>query len=189
MIQTIKVVDNQAPTLDCPAGLVVSTNNGGDACSATVSLPAIGITDACSSFTVETSTPNGTLFSNGGLIFDITLGNYPISYNVVDACGNATSCSFMLTVEDQVAPASICDEITTVTLTSDGTATVDATVFDDGSYDDCCLDYFEVRRMDGDCEGNFDDFGPNVEFCCTDVANNPIMVVFRVYDRDPEPYT
>jgi hypothetical protein len=43
------------------------------------------------------------------------------------------------------------------------------TVFDDGTYDNCCLDEFLVRRMDGDCEGNFDDFGPTVKFCCSDV--------------------
>ena len=33
----------------------------------------------------------------------------------------------------------------------------------------------------------FDDF---VKFCCEDVdPNNPVMVVFRVFDKDPEPYT
>ncbi len=30
--------------------------------------------------------------------------------------------------------------------------------FDSGSYDDCEIDYFKVKRMDGriDCEGNTD---------------------------------
>ncbi|MCB0620000.1 MAG: hypothetical protein KDC41_15090, partial [Saprospiraceae bacterium] len=51
----------------------------------------------------------------------------------------------------------------------------------DGSYDNCCLDKFEVRRMDGDCDGNYDDFGPNVKFCCSDVGS-VLTVVFRVYD-------
>jgi hypothetical protein len=70
-----------------------------------------------------------------------------------------------------------------VNLSSDGLAIVEASVFDDGSYDNCCLDNFEVRRMDGDCQGNPDDFGPTVTFCCEDVAaGEPVMVVFRAYD-------
>jgi hypothetical protein len=32
----------------------------------------------------------------------------------------------------------------------------------------------------------FDDY---VKFCCADIEDGPIMVVFRVYDVDPEPYT
>ncbi|MBK8196173.1 MAG: hypothetical protein IPK76_24370 [Lewinellaceae bacterium] len=62
-----------------------------------------------------------------------------------------------------------------------GIALVNATTFDDGSYDNCCLDKFEARRMNGTCDGVTDDFGPTVEFCCTDI-NDTVLVVFRAYD-------
>jgi hypothetical protein len=180
-LQVIKVLDNVSPTVNCPDDIVVSTD-GGTSCEATVLLPELDIEDACSSFEVQTNTPNGTLNSNGGLIFGLGLGSYPITYVVTDDCVNVTECNLTLTVEDLSAPTPICDEITQVDLTSNGAATVQASVFDDGSYDNCCLDGFLVRRMDGDCAGNFDEFGPSVDFCCSDVGNGPVMVVFRAVD-------
>jgi hypothetical protein len=77
--------------------------------------------------------------------------------------------SLRLEVVDDIAPTAICDEITDVNLSSDGLAVVNASVFDDGTFDNCCLDEFLVRRMDGDCDGNFDEFDPTVTFCCSDV--------------------
>ncbi|MEM1217679.1 MAG: HYR domain-containing protein, partial [Bacteroidota bacterium] len=179
-LQTIKVIDNLGPNVTCPEDLTISTTSG-DECIANYQIPAIAITDNCSGFTVTTDTPNGTLNTNGGLISNLALGTYTITYHVKDDCGNTTDCSYQLTVEDQTAPVAICDEITEVDLSSDGLAIVPADVFDDGSYDNCCLEEFQVRRMDGDCDGNFDDFGPTVEFCCSDAGNN-VMVVFRVLD-------
>ena len=38
-------------------------------------------------------------------------------------------------------------------------------------------------------QGNQSYFDDYVKFCCADIVDGPIMVVFRVYDIDPEPYT
>ena len=180
-IQVIKVVDLAGPQITCGPDVTVSTN-GGDECTASVIIPPADINDACSSWDVTTDTPTGTINGNGGLISGLEIGIYTITYNAIDACGNPSACSYELTVADLTPPVPICDEITDVDLTSDGTAVVPADVFDDGSYDDCCLDEFLVRRMDGDCDGNFDDFGPDVTFCCDDALGDPIMVVFRAVD-------
>ncbi|MBR9921604.1 MAG: HYR domain-containing protein [Bacteroidetes bacterium] len=179
-LQVIKVLDDAAPILTCPSNMVANAGNGD--CTANVQIPVAGIEDACSSVSITTDTPNGTLNSNGGLLTDVEIGEHTITYFTVDDCGNTSSCSFILTVEDQTAPVAICDEITEVSLTSDGQGVAFAETFDDGSYDNCELAYFEVSRMDGDCNGDPDDFGPSVTFCCNDVPNNPIMVVFRAYD-------
>ncbi|MBR9920014.1 MAG: HYR domain-containing protein [Bacteroidetes bacterium] len=178
--QFIKVEDTEAPVVDCPDAVYANAGNGD--CTANVQLPAISYTDNCSSVSVSTDTPIGTVYGNGTLVTGVPLGSYEITYYIQDNCGNLSTCITELVVEDQTAPVSICDEITEVVLSSDGTATVLASVFDDGSYDNCELAYFEVSRMNGDCAGEEDDFGPSVEFCCSDVPDNPIMVVFRAYD-------
>ena len=91
----------------------------------------------------------------------------------------------MLTVivEDKTAPVAVCDEITDVNLTSNGLAVVFAETFDDGSYDNCCLDDLQVRRMTDNCgiPANLE-FGPSVTFCCEDTDAGPIMVEFRAVD-------
>jgi hypothetical protein len=107
-----------------------------------------------------------------------------VTYRAEDGCGNVTVCSFDLTVTDLVPPATICDEFTQVALGADGTAVVFAETFDDGSYDNCCLDSFLVRRMlESPCDQDTleEVFAPTVEFCCADI-NDTIQVVFRAID-------
>ncbi|MCB0642550.1 MAG: HYR domain-containing protein, partial [Phaeodactylibacter sp.] len=59
-IQVIKVIDHVGPAITCGPDLTVSTN-GGLECVASVIIPPANITDACSSWTATTDTPNGTL--------------------------------------------------------------------------------------------------------------------------------
>ena len=192
-IQIIKVVDATPPAISM-APYNVNANIPGEhpqPCKSQDFLPPANITDNCSNWTVQIFTPvgeavylNGQNGNDGGFIPapGLGLGVHQITYQATDECGNVAELEVTINVVDMVAPTTICDEITEVALTSDGMAVVPADVFDDGSYDNCCLDEFLARRMDGDCEGNFDDFGPTVEFCCVDVPNNPIMVVFRAVD-------
>jgi hypothetical protein len=164
---------------------VVSANgesNGGN-CTAMGPLPLATITDGCNEVVnAFISTPVGNIDMDGLLPAPgLPQGEHEVTYTAEDACGNVTSVTITISVYDNIAPVPICDEITDVNLSSDGLAVVDALTFDDGSYDNCCLDNFEVRRMDGDCEGNPDDFGPTVTFCCSDIDSS-VMVVFRAYD-------
>jgi hypothetical protein len=125
-------------------------------------------------------TTNGGIIPGGGLPIG---GPYVIIYRAEDQCGHITELELTVIVKDKTAPIAVCDEITDVNLSSDGLAEVFAETFDDGSYDGCCLDRFEVRKMNGDpcgLGGNF--FGPSVTFCCEDIANSPVTVVFRAYD-------
>jgi hypothetical protein len=83
-------------------------------------------------------------------------------------------------IEDQVPPTAICDEFTTVALTAQGKAVVDAAVFDDGSYDNCCVQHFRVARMTSNgCGGT--NFSTSVPFCCNDLGET-VTVMFRVTD-------
>jgi hypothetical protein len=160
-----------------------NSSNGYDGCVATGPLPLATIDGVCNEVvSISVNTPVGST-TNGGIIPapGLSIGQHVITYVVEDECGHVTQASFTINVIDNVAPVAICDEITEVNISSDGIATVNAAVFNDGSYDNCCLEYFQVRRMDGDCNGDEDDFGPTVTFCCGD-AGQAIMVVFRAFD-------
>ncbi|MBK7337305.1 MAG: HYR domain-containing protein [Saprospirales bacterium] len=159
------------------------SNEGYVGCVATGPLPIAIIDGECNELiSVLVNTPVGST-TNGGLLPapGLPIGQHEITFVAEDACGNVTEATYTINVVDDIVPTSICDEITDVNLSGDGLAIVNATTFDDGSYDNCCLAYFEARRMDGDCTGAEDDFGPTVEFCCGD-AGTAVMVVFRAYD-------
>jgi len=124
---------------------------------------------------------NGTLIQNG-ILSNAALGAHTITYNVADECGNIATGSFNISVVDNVNPIAICDQHTTVGIGSNGYASVPASVFDDGSYDNCGITSISVRRMTDACNTPPDlSFHPYVEFCCEDVGNI-IMVEFRIED-------
>ena len=192
-IQIILISDTTPPVLTL-GNFEVSVNvpmMGSINCNAQSYLPAPVVSDDCSNWTIQIITPvgeaiylNGVDGSNGGLIPPpgLGLGVHNITYLATDDCGNTGQIVVQITVIDDTAPTAICDEITNVSLTSNGMAFVPAIVFDDGSYDNCSAISFQVRRLNGDCDGNYDDFGDSVKFCCSDIAQNPIMVVLQVMD-------
>ena len=88
-------------------------------------------------------------------------------------------CEVEVYVADLTPPVTICDQYTAVAVTSDGYAWVHASVFDDGSYDECELDHLTVKRMDDGipCDNVDDDiFDEYVRFCCLDQGED-VMVI------------
>ncbi|MEZ4917762.1 MAG: hypothetical protein R2792_01555 [Saprospiraceae bacterium] len=111
------------------------------------------------------------------------MGDYTVRYTAEDGCGNTSSCEFVMHVADLAPPVAACDEHTQVALGGTGMIFVDASTFDDGSYDNCADVHFKARRMlSNDCQTDTL-FHDQVKFCCDDI-NDTIMVVFRVYDVD-----
>lgn len=173
--QLIKFIDKTAPQITCVDDFTVSADNND--CTADALLPAILASDNCGSTTIQISTPYGVLNTNGGVINGFPIGDYDIKYTVSDECGNDTSCVAKMTVIDNLEPVAICIELLSVSLTSNGMAEINATAFDAGSYDNCCLDFFEVKRMSQPNR----DYGPSVVFDCDDIPNIT-MVNVRVWD-------
>ena len=183
-VQVIKLMDGDGPSIDA-TDIVVGTDS--DACGFTGFIPAPSITDNCTGVAlVQMFIPGlpeleyvydaaGDLA--GGLVGEpgIDLGSVTLMIIATDACGNISEEEVTVTVEDQTEPLPICDEITQVAVSTDGIAEVFAETFDDGSYDNCCLDGFDVTRMD---DG---EFGPSVVFDCADI-NETVQVIFRAHD-------
>jgi len=195
-IQIIKVIDKEAPTLDCnydPHNIKVlntQTGPGYTGCYATVSFPAIQVSDNCSNyndlvFLTYTYDKNGILYAvptNGGIL-NLPLGVYYIHYNVTDGCGNVNFCIVQYEVKDLVPPVVACESLFNVSLT-DSVTLVNASTFDDGSYDGCSAVTFLARRMENSKCGfkNETQFSTTVPFYCCDVNNGPVIVALRVLD-------
>jgi hypothetical protein len=196
--QIIKVEDKQGPAMTCPANLTVSVNPFN--CCANVDLPNIVIADECSrinniggmvtTFDPETNAQTGMFLIGGSLqdfpgnnhwdpdtlaAFGITtclpIGSQIVMYMAEDDCGNATTCTFRLTIRDLVPPVASCDQTTTVAIGTDdpldcygpaglngqpaaldacsfgGVTWVKASTFNDGSYDQCNNLKLTIRRM------------------------------------------
>ncbi|MEZ4919840.1 MAG: T9SS type A sorting domain-containing protein, partial [Saprospiraceae bacterium] len=210
--QRIRIKDFGGPVFDCPGDITVSVDPLNPACCATAALPDMIISEGCSEITdleakitgVDPNTGNITTFTVAGHLGDFPGNNYwnpdtlaifpytqclpngntyTVVYTAADECGNISSCEFELTVADLAPPVAVCDEHTQVALGGTGMAFVDASTFDDGSYDNCADVHFKARRMDSnDCQTDTL-FHDQVKFCCDDI-NDTIMVVFRVYDVD-----
>jgi hypothetical protein len=205
-VQIITLSDFGGPQFVCPPAVTVSSDPF--TCCATAALPSMIVSEGCSYISGLEAKVTGTNPTNGNVItftvpgyladfpgnnywnpdtlavFNYTqclpLGEYTVQYKAQDQCSNISYCSFILTVADLVPPSVACDQFTQVALTNNGEAVINASTFDDGTTDNCCLDNFEVRRMNpNDCSG--DQFDSTVKFCCSDIGDT-VLVVFRAYD-------
>jgi len=136
-----QVVDNTAPNAVCaPHSNVVLDANG----QASITARDIdnGSYDNCGIDGLSVS-PN--TFGCGNT------GSNTVLLTVEDGNGNMDICAVTVTVEDNNAPTAICAS-PTVNLTSDGTTTVDAGFFDDGSSAVCGTVSFSASQTDFDCD-------------------------------------
>lgn len=186
--QTVEVRDTVDPTIVVAATLPDASTTG-DACTAKVNFPAAMIGDNCASnaqIKVKIVIAGQTIYTNGGLISNIPIGNHMAIYTADDGCGNTSSDTSLISVKDLIGPVAICKSAKTIQLGQAGMLTLPASAFDDGSFDLCTpFTTVKVRRLpwssfcalNDSSVNRFDDY---VKFCCVD-ANKDIMVIVRVY--------
>jgi HYR domain/Secretion system C-terminal sorting domain len=94
-VQTITVVDTTLPTITCPANFTVGNDPG--VCGAVVTYADPVGSDTCGATTITqiAGLASGSTFLTG------TTTN---TFEATDACGNTETCSFTVTVEDNIAP-------------------------------------------------------------------------------------
>lgn len=90
--QTITVIDNTPPTINCPGNMTVTAPVG--TCSAVVTFTPTG-SDNCSVPTITTSPASGSVFP---------VGTTTVLATATDAAGNTRTCTFTVTVKDVTAP-------------------------------------------------------------------------------------
>ena len=168
-IQIIDVDDMIDPVFSCPADITLNTST--NTCDANVLLPTVTATDECSGVIVDASWNFG---SGLGPHPNVPVGTHLVTYTATDDCGNSSICTISVTVQDINPPTPICENNLSVSLLPTGTARIYASVFDEGTNDNCAIDRFEVSR-------NGLPFSGFVDFYCADI-NNPVLVHFRAFD-------
>ncbi|MDW3648635.1 MAG: HYR domain-containing protein [Bacteroidia bacterium] len=96
---TITVIDNEDPVITCPANVVQNVDPG--QCGAVVFYPGVGVSDNCSPVQV-------TLISGIGNGNFFPVGTTTETYIATDSSGNTDTCSFTVTINDNIAPVMTC---------------------------------------------------------------------------------
>lgn len=169
--QLIKIADTTSPTVTCPAPLTFGTNSN---CTGTVILPALAVSDNCSStISVRIFSMFGDFTTNGTTINNVPAGTHIFNYRFTDACGNETLCPVEVTVADDDGPTMICEQFIDVSIGTASVAFVDALDLNEGSFDNCCPNLtFEVKRQ-GE---NDTQYAAQEEFICTDIGMRTLIL-------------
>ncbi|MFI5221985.1 MAG: LamG-like jellyroll fold domain-containing protein [Bacteroidia bacterium] len=136
---TVTVLDSIAPIVHTQNIMVQLDTNG----SATVSASQVnnGSTDNCaiSSYGLSKTSFN---CSNIGLNYD--------TLSVTDASGNVSTGVALITVQDNVAPTVITQNVT-ISLNAGGTANITPSQINNGSTDNCSLSSYSLSRSTFNC--------------------------------------
>lgn len=213
-VQAIQILDSTPPEIQVPDAITISTDAWQCAATWYPPTPILVDACSPNPGSYSVSAPIGDLdtLPSGVLVFnDLPLGVWPVTYTAVDDCGNIAQKVVQLSVEDLVPPNVVCETSHTTSITTGEAVKIFAAAFDDGTVDVCNPTYFKVIRMDDllgtndgsnsnqgttECDFLNGDDNPNrfgnqiyfddwVKFCCEDIADPDLMVVLRVFDRDP----
>lgn len=175
--QIILVKDKQPPSFVCPDDITIGTGFYQCATGLEVLPLPDSITD-CSNYQVLVQITNTTGQSfNANLFFsnqqyqvnNLPLGQYIVQYILIDDCQNTSRCEMKLTVIDVAPPIPVCDKNTKISVDHLGNARLLATSLDDGSWDNCGILKYEVKRKTDSCGQNLQ-WAPFADFCCKDVG-------------------
>ncbi|MEZ5002680.1 MAG: HYR domain-containing protein [Chitinophagales bacterium] len=154
---TITVDDNELPVITCPSDITVDTDPG--ECSAVINY-AIGLSENCPIFNFPPlNAPQLVSGLGSGEAFPV--GSTVNTYSFTDVQGNSNSCSFTITVEDNVLPTAVCQDVT-VYLDANGNGSTSASLVDAGSNDACGIAGLSLD---------------NEEFYCEDVTGTNVVTL------------
>jgi gliding motility-associated-like protein len=113
--QMVITFDNTAPTLTCPANQSSTTSAG--TCTRSLAIPNPTVSDNCS-YTLSWASVGATVLSGAGNVGTQTfnLGVTTITYTAVDPFGNTSTCSFTVTITDNINPTITCPVAQTLNL-------------------------------------------------------------------------
>jgi len=135
----ITVEDKEAPVMTCPAPITQFVDSG--ECFATVLLGTPTVTDNCDPAPVVTNDWTGGPFPTGPTT---------VTWTAADADGNFSTCTQLITVQDNEPPVAKCKDFT-LELDATGNATLTWQDIDDGSTDNCLVTSYVLSKTAFDC--------------------------------------
>ena len=154
----VDVQDNVLPSAICQ-DITVQLDAAGNAII-TPNLVNNGSSDACGSVTPTILSPASFNCSN--------VGSNIVTLTVEDQNGNISTCTSTVVIEDNVPPTPVCQNIT-VQLDGTGNVSIIPAQVDNGSSDNCAIDFMTVSPNSFTCAEE----GPNtVVLTVTDVNGN-----------------
>nr|WP_235114364.1 gliding motility-associated C-terminal domain-containing protein [Cyclobacterium qasimii] len=174
-VQTLSILveDKEAPLVKVKANIVVNLGADGNG-NLSEEMVDDGSTDNCG---IESIVLNKTKFTCSDL------GEQQIMLTAKDATGNETAQQFTITVKDNVPPEAIAKSAT-LFLDANGLVTLNATLVDGGSTDNCSIASISVNKTSFDCT----DLGENEVFLTVrDGAGNETVVPATVKVMDEIP--
>jgi len=156
---TITVEDNQAPLAVCQ-NITIQLDANGVAAITAEDLNG-GSTDNCT---------GALTFAASQTSFDCShVGANTIILTVTDAAGNSSTCTAIVTVEDNIAPVANCAAPFTIQLDANGNASITEADIDNGSTDNCSVASITLSQSAFTCA----DLGDNViTLTVTDPSGN-----------------
>ena len=200
---TVTVVDNENPTITCPANAVQNNDLGN--CSAVVNgLAPTATGDNCGIVTQTWTLAGATVGNSPGVgINDVSgqtfnVGVTTVTYTVTDAAGNSTSCNFTVTVNDNENPTITCPA-NVVQSSSAGNCSAVVNGISPSSTGDNCAVTIQTWSLAGATVGNSPALGINnasgqvfnvgvttVTYVVEDAAGNTATCNFTVTVNDGE---
>ncbi|GIV33512.1 MAG: hypothetical protein KatS3mg031_1047 [Chitinophagales bacterium] len=180
--QNITVVDNQPPTVTCPANITQNTDAG--VCEATVSVAIPQANDNCG---VQSLTNNKTGTNNASGVYP--LGVSTVTYTVTDVNGLTATCSFTVTVNDNELPSITCPPSQTVN-TDPGNCSASVTIPAPVTADNCGVDsYINDYNFQSDASDVYNVGTTTVQWTVLDVNGNAKSCSHTITVVDNEPPT
>ncbi|MCB0524017.1 MAG: HYR domain-containing protein [Saprospiraceae bacterium] len=172
---TVNKLDQQIPTIDCPADQTIALGTG---CS--VNMPdytgdAVTV-DNCGA-PVVTQTP-----ASGGAYTG--LGTTLVTLTATDVAGNTASCEFNVTREDQTPPEIVCPPAQSLTLDGNCEASLGDYAYLTGTADNCSTTLSQTPTPGTTLNGAGTEV---VTMTVTDISNNSTSCTFNVAKIDNTP--
>ncbi|MCG2417592.1 HYR domain-containing protein, partial [Aequorivita sp. F47161] len=155
----ITIQDNELPVANCAAPFTIQLDATGNATITAADIEN-GSTDNCG---IATTTIDKSTFTCADV------GPNTITLTVTDVNGNVSTCTTVVTVEDNVAPVANCAAPFTIQLDATGNASITVGDIDAGSTDACGIATTTIDKSTFTCA----DVGPNtITLTVTDVNGN-----------------
>lgn len=171
----IVITETSSPVITCPSDLIVPADPG--SCEATVAFPLPTASDSCSTVTViQTSGPaSGSVFP---------AGTTTLTFEAEDEYGNTATCSYNVTVVDDIDPEITCPD--DVSVDNDITLCSAIVTYDPPIVDDNC-GIASVLQTAGLGSGSVFPVGVTTEtYEVTDISGNTSTCSFDITVLDSE---